>query len=96
MAIRPVFAGAVPFLGHGPGVRPVYHFVPEFLIKNLLLLIQYVNDTQTSHLLHCIPCNAQIPSFMASQTECLHYRYVSITLRRCRQWCKKYSKMVLK
>ena len=24
--------------------RPVYHFVPEFLIQNLLLLIQYVND----------------------------------------------------
>ena len=89
VAIRPVLAGTVPFLGLGPGVRPVCHFVPKFLIQNLLVLIQYVNDTQTSHLLFCITCKAQIPSFMASQTECLLYTDRLALLYAVAGWLKQ-------
>ena len=50
MAIRPVFARTVPFLGLGPGVPPSSPFCPGIFDSKFA----FVNSstTQTSHLLY--------------------------------------------
>ena len=53
VAIRPVFAGTVPFLGLGPSVRPSLPLCPG--IFDSIFSFVNMSTTQTSHLLYSDP-----------------------------------------
>ena len=50
VAIRPVFAGTVPFFGLGPGVPPSLPLCPGIFDSKFAFVD--MSTTQTSHLLH--------------------------------------------